>query len=81
MAEATVKPAAPDLDRFMRVAEVVEVAGLSRASIYRRMRDGTFPLARDLGGGCVRWRQSEVLAWAEGRPSVALTPPAREGGG
>nr|WP_275791021.1 AlpA family phage regulatory protein [Rhizobium gei] len=36
---------------------------LATATIYRKMKDGTFPLPRNLGGNTVRWRMSEVQKW------------------
>lgn len=43
-----------DSDFYLRLAEVEREVGLGRPTIYRRMREGTFPLARQLGGGSVR---------------------------
>ncbi|QSX28584.1 AlpA family phage regulatory protein [Shewanella cyperi] len=43
----------PSTTRLIRLNEVVHRAGLCRASIYNRMKAGTFPLSIDLGGGRV----------------------------
>ncbi|WP_321803886.1 helix-turn-helix transcriptional regulator [Burkholderia sp. BCC1988] len=42
---------------------VEAMTGLSRATIYRRMGDGTFPRAIRLGLKAVAWRASEIEAW------------------
>ncbi|MFG0684947.1 helix-turn-helix transcriptional regulator [Pseudomonas sp. WSY_20] len=50
-------------DRFMRIAEVVRVTALSRNTIYKRMREGTFPKQVKLGPNSVAWLQSDISAW------------------
>ncbi|WP_060538537.1 helix-turn-helix transcriptional regulator [Pseudomonas putida] len=50
-------------DRFMRIAEVTRVTALSRNTIYKRMRDGTFPKQVRLGPNSVAWLQSDISAW------------------
>ena len=52
-------------DRFLRIKEVIDLVALGRSTIYDRVAAGTFPAARDLGGGVVRWRESEVRAWMD----------------
>ena len=58
-------------DRMLRLKDVVELTGLSKASVYRRMEDSDFPKPRNLGPRAVRWSAVEVDAWLEGRPAVA----------
>ncbi|MDM9555979.1 AlpA family transcriptional regulator [Pseudomonas asiatica] len=50
-------------DRFMRIDEVISVTGLGRNTIYRRMRDGTFPRQVRLGPNSVAWLQSTISEW------------------
>lgn len=52
-------------DRILRLPEVVRRCGLSKPTIYRRMREGQFPPRLDLGGRAVGWRAREVEAWCE----------------
>ncbi|WJD61292.1 helix-turn-helix transcriptional regulator [Pseudomonas kurunegalensis] len=52
-----------EYDRFLRIAEVVRVTGLSRNTIYRRMREGTFPEQVRIGPNSVAWLQSDISAW------------------
>ena len=42
--------------------------GLSRTSIYRKMRSGTFPLPVKLGERAVAWRADEIHDWIASRP-------------
>jgi len=50
-------------DAILRAAEVCRTVGLSRATIYRAMKAGTFPQAIPLSGCAVGWLRSEVEAW------------------
>lgn len=50
-------------DRFMRIDEVIAVTGLARNTIYRRMREGTFPRQVRLGPNSVAWLQSSISKW------------------
>lgn len=50
-------------DRFLRLVEVMHITGLGRNTIYRRMREGTFPKQVRLGPNSVAWLQSDISAW------------------
>ena len=53
-------------DRIMRIAEVLVLTGLSRATLYRLVDSGDFPQPVRLGGPesrAVGWRLSEVQEW------------------
>ena len=43
--------------------EVEQMVGLSRSTIYDKMRAGTFPLPLKIGAKAVRWRMSEIEEW------------------
>lgn len=49
--------------RLIRLAEVKQRVGLSRASIYKRMSEGRFPKSRSLGSRCAVWIESEIDDW------------------
>lgn len=53
--------------RFVRLPEVKALTGLSRSTVYERIREGQFPKPVGLGGRNVGWVESEVSAWIEGR--------------
>ena len=61
-------------DRLLRLAEVMRKTGLSESTIYRRMKEGSFPQSVSLGPACVRWLMSEVQAWVTDR--IKARPPA-----
>jgi prophage regulatory protein len=52
-------------DRLIRMKEVCEITGLSKAMIYRLIKRGTFPQQFKPGGFASRWSQCEVLKWRE----------------
>lgn len=56
------------LGRPLRLPEVRRETGLGRSTIYRRMKEGTFPPQVDLGGGLVAWWEADIEAWKKSRP-------------
>ena len=54
-------------DRLIRLAEVVSRTGLSRSTIYTRMKQSRFPRSRSLGGSIVAWSEREVDDWVASR--------------
>lgn len=52
-------------DRFLRLPAVLELTGLTRATLYRRIAAGSFPAQINLGPAMVAWRQSEIEAWMQ----------------
>ena len=48
---------------IIRRPQVEARTGLSRTSIYNRIRAGTFPAPVSLGGKAVGWIEAEVNAW------------------
>lgn len=55
---------------ILRIDEVTERVGLSRATIWRREQNGEFPSRRDLGGSAVGWVESEINEWISDREKV-----------
>lgn len=52
---------------FLRLPEVKRRTGLSRSSIYLRIKTGDFPAPIKLGGRAVGWVEEEITAWARDR--------------
>jgi prophage regulatory protein len=52
-----------NLPRLERIAEIVARTGMSRATIYQRMKAGTFPQSVPIGDNSVAWVSSEIDAW------------------
>ena len=55
-------------DRLIKLPEVLRLTGLSRSTLYRKLKEGDFPRPVQLGKRAVAWRESEVIAWINGRP-------------
>jgi len=49
--------------KLLRLPEVMNMTGLSRSSLYRRIQAGTFPRPVSLGGRSVAWVDEEVCSW------------------
>lgn len=77
--------------RFLRIREVVPMVGFSKATLYRRIRAGTFPQPVSLGLQTTAFLDGEVLAWMDAqvaqrrghsKPSMRARPiPAKAQGG
>ncbi len=48
---------------ILRRPQVQARIGLSRSTLYNRIRTGAFPAPISLGGKAVGWIESEVDAW------------------
>ena len=56
--------------RILRLPEVLELTGLSKASVYRLMGAGTFPAPRQLGPRAVGWPEGLIAEWISALPPV-----------
>lgn len=63
--------------KLIRLNQVLALTGLSRGTIYRLERAGSFPLRRRLGPNSVAWLEHEITAWLESRPAARETPSNR----
>lgn len=59
------------IERLLRLPQVIEAVGLKRASIYLRIKDGTFPPPIQLTTRAVAWKQSAIQSWIRALPSGA----------
>ena len=55
-------------DRLLSRREVEKRTGFSRTTIYRKMREGSFPEPIQIGARAVRWPASEIESWIAERP-------------
>lgn len=66
----------PVIERFVNMAEVVSILGLSRSTIYRGIKAGTFPTPNRISLTRIAWPESTIIAWKNGLPvSTPNTPP------
>ena len=54
-------------DRMLRIAQVMELTGLSRSTIYAMVKRGDFPENHPIGSRAVAWREADVLQWLRDR--------------
>lgn len=50
-------------DRMLRLKTVLDRTGLSRATLYRKIQNGTFPRQVRIAVRCAGWRESAVNDW------------------
>lgn len=53
---------------LLRLREACALSRRSKASIYRGVRDGTFPAPVALGENAVAWHRAEIEEWVATRP-------------
>ncbi|GAB7198382.1 MULTISPECIES: helix-turn-helix transcriptional regulator [Dickeya] len=49
--------------RLIRLKDVISKTGLPRSTLYRRMKEGLFPLNVSIGENSVAWVEHEVNDW------------------
>lgn len=50
-------------NRCVRIRQVCEMTGMSRASVYRKIVEGTFPKPFKLGESMSAWRVATIETW------------------
>ena len=61
---------------FFRMADVIRITALSRATLYRRIAEGKFPPPVHLGGRACGWTPTALKAWVDDPAgySIAIAP-------
>ena len=57
--------------RLLKMKDVVDQTSLHRATIYRRIAEGTFPKGVPIGGGRVAWSEADIESWKAGMLQAA----------
>jgi len=52
--------------RFLRLPAVMDMVGMARSTIYKRISDGTFPAPVQLGPRAVAWEEMAIAKWQGG---------------
>ena len=63
--------------RMLDLKELTQFVRLSRSTVYRRVRAGTFPAPIQTSERRIAWLIDEVIAWQQVRPR-AIVSPGRE---
>ena len=53
--------------KILRIKEVTALTGLSRTTLWRRVKDGSFPQPIRLSRRCVGWFAADVAEWQGSR--------------
>ena len=56
-------PLSREADSFVRIGEVEERTQMHRATIYRKVRAGTFPKPVRLSVNCSAWYATDIARW------------------
>ncbi len=54
--------------KMLRAPEVMARTGLSRVTIWRRVKAGSFPAPYVLGANSIGWTAQSIEDWLESRP-------------
>jgi prophage regulatory protein len=60
------------LRRFYNMGEIEAITSLCRATIYRKMQQGTFPSSVPISDGRVGWDKRDIEEWCEQRLAARL---------
>ncbi|WP_206241674.1 helix-turn-helix transcriptional regulator [Novosphingobium terrae] len=50
-------------DRYLRLGAVLDRTGLGRSTIYRKIKEGTFPSQVRISTRCAGWLESAINDW------------------
>jgi len=62
-------------ERIIRLTEVINMVGLKKSAIYKKVREGDFPAPIKLGPHANGWLESAVQSWIR---KVAGIEPAND---
>jgi|GEM_PF-556172 len=75
LSKQSVRAAFPVVPAFYRIADVIRITALSRATIYRRMTEGRFLRPVHLGGRYCGWTPEALQEWIDNpQEYVAVLP-------
>ena len=55
------------VNKILRLPQVKSQTGLSRSTIYLRIKNKEFPESISLGGRAVGWLESDIQTWVDGK--------------
>ena len=57
--------------KYVRMSQLTGIIPMSKATIWRKLKDGTFPKPIKLGDRITAWRMEDVQAWLDCRHAEA----------
>ena len=58
------------MSKILRMPDVLDKVGVSRTTIWRQVKAGTFPSPIRLSARSVGWRENEVDEWLDAQPAI-----------
>ena len=65
-------------ERMLGLRSVVLRTGLSKSTLYRLIKQGSFPPPLQLAARAVRWRSDEIDEWLSNRPRSGGPPTSHK---
>ena len=59
--------------RILRIRDLMDEIGVSKATLYRMVSEGSFPPPVKIAKRAVGWRREDVDRWLESREPVSAT--------
>ena len=57
----------PTVDRLLPMPKVMDLTSLSKATVYRKVADGSFPAPFKIGKSRVAWLEADIAGWIKTR--------------
>ena len=51
------------MEKLLRISDVSNIVGLSKSTLYDKIRKGTFPQGLKLGLRARAWKESDISNW------------------
>jgi prophage regulatory protein len=64
----------PEPDRIIRLKTVLHRSGLSRSTVYRKIKEGTFPPQVPISANGAGWSEAEINRWVANPPQYRPKP-------
>ncbi len=58
--------------KLLRMRDLKSEYGLTPASVYRWIGEGTFPVPVNIGSNSVAWHRNEIEIWLQSRPRAKV---------
>jgi prophage regulatory protein len=68
-------------DRLIRLPEVESATGCKKSTIYKLLKDGSFPRPVRLSSRMVAWSEAAVQRWVQGRIEASALFDTETGSG
>ena len=60
----------PTAPAILRASHLLPMLGISRMTLHRRVKDGSFPRPVRIGPNAIGWKAADVERWIESRPTA-----------